>query len=424
VGLRERLLPWLRSWWAFLAFCVAAALLIKIFVISGYTIPTESMEPLLHGHQRDGDRVAVFKPYYGLFEPERFDLVVFEFDAARLGDSAASSGSGADSVLMVKRLLGLPGEQIRIGTDGDIFIGDLGETPRRLKKTRSQIENLLIPVYRSRFDSAFFDDWQAFRDLDRSPKIDPEARAKGWTMEEGFLRCNGADDLFDGREISLTYGSEISDSYLDDGQRSVAGTFPVNDLCLTLECEVMRDRRGCITGRLREGGDRFKFELELSGKGSCGGYRLMRNRVQVEGEVYDPDIFVALVPGRRHTIRFLNVDNQIALYCDDRLLCSHEYRENMSVDSTALYNQPSFGVQGLDVVFHSVKIDRDVHYAPIGRYARHDKEPYIVPEGHYFFLGDNSSKSEDSRMIGSVSADRIKGRPFLIFYPLRRIRLF
>ena len=420
MGLLGRLLPWLRSWWSFLAFCVVAAFLIKIFVIAGYTIPTESMEPFLHGHERDGDRVAVFKPYFSLFEPERFDLVVFEVDADRLGDTAGSHGSGTESVLMVKRLIGLPGEQIRIGTDGDVFIGN---PPRRLKKTFSQIESLLIPIYRSRFDNSFFDVWQAYRDFDRSPKVDPEALEKGWTIEDDLLRCNAASDLFEGREINLTYGPEISDSYLDDQQRAVPGTFPVNDLCLTMEITVLRGTQGCITGRLREGGDRFKFELHWK-EGQDNLIRLIRNRVPVVTEPVDPDVFANLEHDRCYTFRFLNIDNQVRLFCDDRLLCGYTYDDNVTVDSTALHNQPSFGVQGLDVEFNSVKIDRDVHYAPIGRYARHDKEPYIVPEGHYFFLGDNSSKSEDSRMIGAVNAERIKGRPFLIFYPFSRIRFF
>lgn len=423
MGLLKRLSPWLRSWWSFLVFCVVAALLIKIFVISGYTIPTESMEPLLRGHEQSGDRVAVFKPYYSLFDPERFDLVVFEVDADRLGDSAGSRIGGAETVLMVKRLVGLPGEPVSIGKDGDFFIGD---PPNRLRKTLPQIEFLLIPVYRSRFDSSFFDDWYAYRDLESSPRVDREAREKGFTIEKDRLICGASGDLFEGREISLTHGAEISDSYLDDEQRSVAGTFPVRDLCLTLECTIVNGTDGCITGRLREGGDRFKFELYLakSGSGTISGYRLIRNGVKVMGEPFDPDIFVGLVPGRCHTIRFLNVDNQVALYCDDRVLGVHCYDDNVAVDSTALHNQPSFGARGLDVEFRSISIDRDVHYSPIGRYGRHDKEPYIVPEGHYFFLGDNSSKSEDSRMIGAVNGDRIRGCPFLIFYPFSRIRFF
>jgi signal peptidase I len=44
----------------------------------------------------------------------------------------------------------------------------------------------------------------------------------------------------------------------------------------------------------------------------------------------------------------------------------------------------------------------------------------IVPEGHYFVLGDNRDDSLDSRYWGFVPAENIVGRPLLIYWSMNR----
>ncbi len=41
----------------------------------------------------------------------------------------------------------------------------------------------------------------------------------------------------------------------------------------------------------------------------------------------------------------------------------------------------------------------------------------IVPEGHYFLLGDNSGESHDGRMYGWVPHNRLYGRAFAVWWP-------
>jgi signal peptidase I len=44
----------------------------------------------------------------------------------------------------------------------------------------------------------------------------------------------------------------------------------------------------------------------------------------------------------------------------------------------------------------------------------------VVPPGHYFVMGDNRDESLDSRYWGFVPRENIIGRPFLIYWSVRR----
>lgn len=110
---------------------IATILFIKGCLIDQYTIPTGSMEPTLQGDPRffRGDRVLVNKWLYGpripfttirlmrWSAPERWDIVVFR-----------ATDPDAVHPVLIKRVVALPGEEVRI-VEGNIHINGTPATP-------------------------------------------------------------------------------------------------------------------------------------------------------------------------------------------------------------------------------------------------------------------------------------------------------
>ncbi|MCR5303885.1 MAG: signal peptidase I [Lachnospiraceae bacterium] len=93
------------------------SLSIYILVILGITylvIHYVGQRTVVEGHSMmptlmDGDSLIVDKLSYRFVEPKRFDIVVFPYEHA-------------DHTYYIKRIIGLPGESVRIDADGVIYI--------------------------------------------------------------------------------------------------------------------------------------------------------------------------------------------------------------------------------------------------------------------------------------------------------------
>lgn len=111
---RTRRKEWMHQKWKDWGepFIVAAilAIIIRTFLLGPYKIPTGSMRPTF----LEGDRIFVDKVSYRFHEPERGDIIVFKYPVDEKKD-------------YVKRLVGLPGDELEI-RDGKLVInGELME---------------------------------------------------------------------------------------------------------------------------------------------------------------------------------------------------------------------------------------------------------------------------------------------------------
>lgn len=93
------------SWIACFAIAIAAALFIVTFIGQRVEVDGQSMESTL----QDRDNLICDKLSYRFKDPERFDIVIIYPDDTK-------------SKRWIKRIIGLPGEEVRIDKEGNIYI--------------------------------------------------------------------------------------------------------------------------------------------------------------------------------------------------------------------------------------------------------------------------------------------------------------
>lgn len=89
---------------------VAIVMLAVWFIITFVGQRTEVSGSSMYDTLEDGDNLWINKLSYHFEDPKRFDIVVFPYQ-----DS---------SVYYIKRIIGLPGERVRIEEDGTIYINN------------------------------------------------------------------------------------------------------------------------------------------------------------------------------------------------------------------------------------------------------------------------------------------------------------
>lgn len=418
-----------------------------------------------HPDSYSGDRIWVTKAPYAVRDPQRWDVAVFKYPLE------------ADKNY-IKRLVGLPGERVRIDR-GNIYTSPLDQDQFTIsRKPANKVLATLQAVYDN--DYVLKDliglGWPSrWAPADADGRTIGESETGGWRHEEDYrsfvvpksdqqswLRYRHLVPSWDDWEtfdretpLAKDYPRRpqlISDfSAYNSATRAIEPPEPdpialglhwVGDLSLSCELET-RSPSGEATLELVEGGKRFRCTFDLA----TGVATLSIDAVPD----FHPTAQTSVRGPGTHQLQFANIDDQLLLWVDGSLVefdASTAYA-NISDDLPTVADLSPIGIAAREAelkVSH-LKIDRDIYYTstiPVStswnRYfsgqvtakqvekfmstpeqwdAFEELRPatYEVAEGEYLALGDNSPSSGDSRHWGKVARELLIGKAFFVYWP-------
>lgn len=132
--------------------------------------------------------------------------------------------------------------------------------------------------------------------------------------------------------------------------------------------------------------------LELPfGRGEGG---LRQAEVSPDREVWTLGDLPALSPGVEHEVVFARYDHRLVLFLDGVEVAS-EVRPPGESDTRGA--KISLGATDAPLRLGSVRVWRDIYYRDEGSIHLGGGREVVLEDGQYFFLGDNSGSSNDSR---------------------------
>jgi signal peptidase I len=361
-----------------------------------------------------GDRLLVDKNVFNVRKPRRWEVAVF-----RCPDPKDPLRP------YVKRVVGLPGETLRI-LGGDIYAN--GELAR---KSLAEVRETRVPV----FDMAYspvpggwgrrwlVDPLEADRRLPKETGREPTT-AGGDVIQDRALVLDAAASPQ--QEVHLTYrhwdldtetepvksGITAWNSY-DGPARGTGEADPVHDFLVSCTIEVASvNGDGSVTFELTDGADHVTGSIPV---GSANDTQV--NLASRKGGLSSAG-GITLKPGKSYRMEFAFVDRRISLAVDGKEIVPAA--DLPPAAKRGPVTRPlQLAARGCRVLIRDLRIDRDIHYTQYGEHGT--RESVTLGLGKYFMLGDNSGNSEDSRKWprpGVPEGDFI-GKPFLIHQPLR-----
>jgi signal peptidase I len=424
--------------------------------------PNEASEdPLtLDAPSYAGDKIWVSKTPFALADPKRWDVAVFKYP-----DEASQN--------FIKRIVGLPGETLRIYR-GDIYVMNKDEDKGRFQIARKPPQKarvLMQPVYDNDYvlpeilDKGWPARWQSdddgnetgrwvasedFRDFSNDGASQEPRWLRYWhyapsykdwtTLSEGPL-SPGEEPLpglirdFTGYNSATS--SNSSRAPLTSPGLPALGWHWVGDL--SVSCELTSSSTsGTVLLELIEGGRRHQCQIDLESG--------MATLHVDEQDDFAPSAQTEIRGKGTWEVMFANVDDQLLLWIDDEVVTFDQpttFTPPEKIRPTEADLAPvgiaSIGA-ALDVAH--LKVFRDVYYLArmdgpdYGRLNSNDMDWFFetpsewdafldlkgspvwgLGEDDFFAMGDNSPNSKDGRSWGTVKRDLLIGKALFVYWP-------
>jgi len=412
---------------------------------------------------RAGDRILVHKWIYEVFEPTRFDVVVFK-------------NPEDPSLNYIKRLIGLPNEDVWLA-DGDVFV-----RPRTPAGLPDQAGSWAIQRKSDRIQSAL---WRMIFSSEYTPPVGRQEIA-GVKVFESPWAGPGWDTA------TQTYSNKADDSTLswDTGKWPIWDWVSYNDM---RGDNVRRDKWPVSDLRVRAGVRPEKAGLSLTAtitarkhqfQGAIeNGKAALRMRPTKQGVALGaagsaeqwtvlseaPLPAGSFAPGVFTETELWHADQRIELRVNGVVIVKHEYNwtadqrvlfvtgpENpdnplgdIRLGSPLVYEDGRVGTaaatlpgvqwtfSGSPVTLSRIGLDKDVYYEPVARGGKpglgtSSERPASLGPDQFFCCGDNSSNSFDGRMwgypnpwvaaeiddtSGVVHRKMMLGKAFFVYFP-------
>ena len=291
----------------------------------------------------------------------------------------------------IKRLIGLPEEKLQI-VNGDIYVND-----KIMRKPEKVQDSLWVPIFDSNYPAKqeIVENW--------------EVQGDNWDISKDRLHLKKPDGIE--QKSYITFKRAITDNSVYNSEITDVVSA---DVLLAFDVTATGNSGG-ISILLEENGKSYEVFVRSREEKS-------ESYIKISGSIVASNSDAFIEPGNECRIEFSNADNEIILKLNDSVIFSHTYDTDLSsLDGYTKSCKLRFGGINTDAVFEDILISRDVYYSETGEWGVYD--PVEIGEKQYFFLGDNSRNSNDSRYWKFVPESNMVGRAFMVFWPLKTIKI-